>query len=55
MDRRAAKGKALLGPAETLGLFADFVRGRVLRDRRNRLGILTLCLLGLTLGLPALL
>ncbi|WP_407491690.1 hypothetical protein [Pseudooceanicola sp. MF1-13] len=44
-----------MGSAESLGVFADFARGRIDRQGRNRMIVLTLCLIGLTLTMPALL
>jgi hypothetical protein len=44
-----------MGSAESLGVFADFARGRIERRGRNRLIGLTLCLIGMTLILPLLL
>jgi len=54
-DKRIANNKPLMGSAETLGVFADFARGRIERQGRNRMILLTLCLIGLTLALPVLL
>lgn len=54
-ERRIARNKALIGTAETLGVFGDFARGRIERRGRNRMILLTLLLIGLTLAMPALL